>query len=86
MPRNLGILFTIIMLHLFLLTLQALQKVDDKITEACDFPHYENLSLEDKVKYDLFLSYSINSLYWMYCKLQAIDTSSVSKSYSALNI
>lgn len=56
-----------------------LEKIDVDIQAACDFPNYENLNTEDKVKFDLYLSYSINSLYWMLCKLQAIDSGSVSE-------
>jgi len=48
--------------------------ISDHIKAACDFPNYEELATEDKVKFDLYLSYSINSLFWMLCKLQAIDT------------
>lgn len=55
-----------------------LDKIELDIQATCDFPNYEALSIEDKVKFDLFLSYSINSLYWMLCKLQAIDAGSVS--------
>lgn len=51
----------------------ALDKIEERITAVCDFPNYDDLSTEEKVKYDLFLSYSINSLYWMLCKLQAIE-------------
>uniref|UniRef100_A0A336LJI0 Nuclear nucleic acid-binding protein C1D n=1 Tax=Culicoides sonorensis TaxID=179676 RepID=A0A336LJI0_CULSO len=36
---------------------------------------YEDLSKEDKVKYDLFQSFAINSLFFMYLKLQGIDPS-----------
>lgn len=52
--------------------------VSEQIKSACDFPNYEELATEDKVKFDLYLSYSINSLFWMLCKLQAIDTNEVS--------
>lgn len=38
---------------------------------------YEDLSKENKVKYDLFQSFAINSLFFMYLKLQGIDPSSV---------
>lgn len=55
-----------------------LDKIDEDIQAACDFPNYENLPTEDKVKFDLCISYSINSLYWMLCKLQADDAGSVS--------
>lgn len=59
-----------------------LDKIDERISSACDFPNYDDLSTEEKVKYDLFLSYSINSLYWMLCKLQAIDPNSVSNYFT----
>lgn len=39
---------------------------------------YEDLSKEDKVKYDLFQTFAINSLFFMYLKLQGIDPSNVS--------
>lgn len=56
----------------------ALDKIEERISTVCDFPNYDDLSTEEKVKYDLFLSYSINSLYWMLCKLQAIEPGMVS--------
>lgn len=56
----------------------ALEKIDERISAVCDFPNYDNLSTEEKVKYDLFLSYSINSLFWILCKLQAIESPTVS--------
>lgn len=58
-----------------------LEQIDLDIQATCDFPNYEDLSTEEKVKFDLFLSYSINSLYWMLCKLQAIDAGSVIRTY-----
>lgn len=56
----------------------SLNKVDEIITYACLFSKYDDLKTEEKVKYDLFLSYSVNSLYWMFCKLQAMESGSVS--------
>ncbi|KXJ77104.1 nuclear nucleic acid-binding protein C1D [Aedes albopictus] len=38
-----------------------------------DYKNYEAFTLEEKVKYDLHLSYSINSLYWMYYKIIGLD-------------
>ncbi|XP_058811463.1 nuclear nucleic acid-binding protein C1D-like [Topomyia yanbarensis] len=38
-----------------------------------DYKNYESFTLEEKVKYDLHLSYSINSLYWMYHKIIGLD-------------
>lgn len=55
----------------------ALEKVENSIDAACDFPNYEVLSTEEKVKLDLYLSYSINSLFWTLCKLQAVEPGSV---------
>lgn len=46
---------------------------------------YEDLSKENKVKYDLFQSFAINSLFFMYLKLQGIDPSSVSLLRSLFN-
>lgn len=42
-----------------------------------DYKNYESFSLEEKVKYDLHLSYSINSLYWMYYKIIGLDPNKV---------
>lgn len=55
-----------------------LDQINLDIQATCDFPNYEDLGNEDKVKFDLYLSYSINSLYWMLCKLQATDAGAVS--------
>lgn len=59
----------------------ALDRIEERISAVCDFPNYDDLSTEEKVKYDLFLSYSINSLYWMLCKLQAIEPGMVSSKW-----
>lgn len=42
-----------------------------------DYKNYEAFTLEEKVKYDLHLSYSINSLYWMYYKIIGLDPNKV---------
>lgn len=55
----------------------SLNKIEEQIAAACDFPNYDDLSTEEKVKYDLYLSYSINSLFWMLCKLQATESGTV---------
>lgn len=56
----------------------ALSNIERSIDATVEFANYEDLSNEEKVKYDLYLSYSINSLYWTYCKMQAIDPNNVS--------
>lgn len=57
---------------------EALTNIESSVDATVEFANYENLSIDEKVKYDLYLSYSINSLYWTYCKLQAIDPNNVS--------
>lgn len=47
---------------------------------------YEDLSKENKVKYDLFQSFAINSLFFMYLKLQGIDPTNVSELFIALKL
>lgn len=42
----------------------------DIIKSCCESGIYANLSMEEKVKYDLFLSYSLTSLYWVYLRTQ----------------
>jgi len=36
---------------------------------------YEKRDVEDRVKYDLFLSYSLNALFWFYLRTQGVDPS-----------
>lgn len=57
---------------------QAINDVKKSIETACNFSNYDRLSTEDQIKFDLFLSYSINSLFWILCKLQCIDVNDVS--------
>lgn len=56
---------------------EVLKKIEKNIGDACAIKNYDTLTMEDKVKYDLYLSYSINSLYWMYLKLQGVDSKEV---------
>lgn len=42
----------------------------DIIKSCCESGIHSNLSMEEKVKYDLFLSYSLTSLYWIYLRTQ----------------
>jgi len=46
---------------------EATAKIEKFIKDAAEMKT-ENLSTEDKVKYDLFITYAVNSLYWMYLK------------------
>lgn len=57
---------------------KAIDDVKNAIETACNFTNYEELSKDDQIKFDLFLSYSINSLFWILCKLQCVDVTEVS--------
>ncbi|XP_054014716.1 nuclear nucleic acid-binding protein C1D-like [Hylaeus anthracinus] len=48
-------------------------KIEETIKLATDPDLYEKLSNADKVKHDLLISYSINSLFWMYLRVEGID-------------
>ncbi|GLH15702.1 Uncharacterized protein GBIM_20155 [Gryllus bimaculatus] len=48
-------------------------KIGNFIQAACSSSVYDELSLEDKVKYDLFMTYSMNSLFWLYLRTQGLD-------------
>lgn len=34
---------------------------------------YNSLSIEDKIKHDLLIAFALNSLYWMYLRLDGVD-------------
>jgi exosome complex protein LRP1 len=44
--------------------------IEDSVQKITNFKGYDDLSIEDKVKYDIFLTYTVNSLYFLYLKLQ----------------
>ncbi|XP_013101563.1 nuclear nucleic acid-binding protein C1D [Stomoxys calcitrans] len=52
---------------------ESLDKIEASIQTAIGFKDYEELSTQERVKLDNYLAYSINSLYWMYVKLQGLD-------------
>lgn len=68
----------------FIATVENLTKnldaVEESMKAATSLPttEYDLMAQEEKVKYDCYMSYTINSLYWMYTKLQGIDSISVS--------
>lgn len=47
-----------------------IERLGDIIKSCCESGINSNLSMEEKVKYDLFLSYSLTSLYWIYLRTQ----------------
>ena len=52
---------------------ESVDKIGEYVKSACENDVYDKLSLDDKVKYDLFLSYSLNSLFWLYLRTQGED-------------
>lgn len=55
----------------------AIAKIEKAIKDSSEVKA-EDLSTEDKVKHDLFLTYAVNSLYWMYLKINGENPSPVS--------
>ncbi|KAJ9587619.1 hypothetical protein L9F63_018940 [Diploptera punctata] len=52
---------------------ESVDEIGEFVRNACESNVYDKLSLDDKVKYDLFLSYSLNTLFWMYLRTQGVD-------------
>ncbi|EFN68148.1 Nuclear nucleic acid-binding protein C1D [Camponotus floridanus] len=50
-------------------------KIQDVVESISDPLLYEKLSNVNKIKYNLLLSYSLNSLFWMYLRAKGIDPS-----------
>jgi len=54
-------------------TTEAVARIEKAIQDACDIKNYDELSAEDQVKFDSFLLYSINSLYFMHLRVSGED-------------
>ncbi|XP_011869339.1 PREDICTED: nuclear nucleic acid-binding protein C1D-like [Vollenhovia emeryi] len=54
---------------------EAAFKIQDMVELANNPSLFDKLSNADKVKYNLLLSYSLNSLFWMYLRAEGIDPS-----------
>lgn len=54
---------------------EATFKVQDIVESFNDPSLYDQLSNVNKIKYNLLLSYSLNSLFWMYLRAKGIDPS-----------
>ncbi|XP_031830576.1 nuclear nucleic acid-binding protein C1D [Nomia melanderi] len=48
-------------------------KIEDTIKLVTNPEIYDNLSNADKIKYNLLMSYSLNSMFWMYLRAEGID-------------
>jgi exosome complex protein LRP1 len=54
---------------------ESVTRIGELLKDACEKDVYEKLDIGDRVKYDLFLSYSLNSLFWLYLRTQGVDPS-----------
>uniref|UniRef100_A0A1B0A3F1 Nuclear nucleic acid-binding protein C1D n=1 Tax=Glossina pallidipes TaxID=7398 RepID=A0A1B0A3F1_GLOPL len=52
---------------------KSLDKIEKSLLTAVQFENYEHLATEDKVKFDNYVVYCTNSLFWMHVKLQGED-------------
>ncbi|XP_012529177.1 nuclear nucleic acid-binding protein C1D [Monomorium pharaonis] len=54
---------------------EAAFKIQDMVELANNPSLFDKFSNTDKIKYNLLLSYSLNSLFWMYLRAEGIDPS-----------
>lgn len=54
---------------------QSIKKIDNIIEKATSADVYNNLDLKDRVNYDLFMAYTLNTLYWLYLRSKNQDPS-----------
>lgn len=54
---------------------QSVNKIDNIIALATNSNIYNELDLKDKINYDLFMSYALNTLYWLYLRSKNHDPS-----------
>lgn len=66
---------------------EAVGKIEKAIKDAAEVK-LEDLSTEERITHDLFLTYALNSLYWMYLKINGENPSTVSslKTYNKKNL
>lgn len=57
---------------------KAVSRIEKFIKDSAEMK-IDELSPEDRVKYDLFLIYAVNSLYWMYLKIDGDNPNAVSR-------
>lgn len=65
-------------------TSEAIAKIEKVIKDSSE-EKIDELSTEDKIKYDLFLAYALNSLYWMYLKVNGENPNTVSRVHRRLH-
>ncbi|KAJ8928666.1 hypothetical protein NQ314_018760 [Rhamnusium bicolor] len=53
--------------------LKVLKKIDHMLDIALNSDIYDKLSIKEKVDYDLFIAYTLNTLYWLYLRSRNED-------------
>lgn len=53
----------------------SVNRIGELLQTVCEKEVYEKLDIDDRIKYDLLLSYSLNSLFWLYLRTQGVDPS-----------
>lgn len=51
----------------------SVNRIGELLQTVCEKDAYEKLNIDDRIKYDLLLSYSLNSLFWLYLRTQGVD-------------
>lgn len=51
----------------------SIEKIENLLQNALSADDYEQLSTKEKVDYDLFMAYTLNTLYWLYLRSRGED-------------
>lgn len=51
----------------------SIEKIEDLVELATKSNIYDEIDLKDKVNYDLFMAYTLNTLYWLFLKSKNLD-------------
>lgn len=52
---------------------ESIKKIENIVELATNTNVYNELDLKDKVNYDLFMAYTLNTLYWLYLKTKNVN-------------
>lgn len=51
----------------------SVEKIGKILDQSLTIEAYEKLPLKDKIDYDLFMAYTLNTLFWLYLKTKGQD-------------
>lgn len=52
---------------------KSVNKIENTLEQVLNLDIRENLSTKEKVDYDLFMTYTLNTLYWLYLRTKGVD-------------